>query len=138
MNIPKMPIFKKPEKHQIKAALNRQIRQLICRLHDILPKAADKDLMARHLGIVFPGKDVDVTRLFVNTEDGTSKESGLTPCLFAKVNYLILCFWDYALNHDNPSAVKKVIADLEHIAMKGLNNCKVGGNVKDGFRLEVK
>lgn len=137
--IPKMPIFKKPDKHQTKAALNRQIRQLICKLRDILPKSANKEMMIRYLGVIYPGTEVDVTRLPFDTKDGTTKEQDLIACLYAKVSHLVLCYWNYYLDKtDDVSAIKQVLADFEKVVQMGFARCQVGGDLKSGFRLEVK
>lgn len=137
--MPKMPVFKQPDKHQTKAAFNRQIRQIIVKLRDILPKSADKEMMARYLGVIYPGKQVDVTRLPFDTKNGTTKAQGLVSCLCAKMSYLILWYWDYYLDKsNNVQEINKLLADLEQVALKGLANCRVEGDMKNGFRLEVK
>lgn len=139
MSIPKMPTFKKPDKHQTKAALNRQIRQLLVKLRDILPKSANKEMMVRYLGVIYPGTEIDVTRLPFDTADGTTKEQDLVACLYAKVSYLILCFWRYFLDQtDDTSAIKQVISDLEKVTQQGFVKCQIGGDLRSGFRLEVR
>jgi len=139
MTIPKMPVFKKPEKRQLKSALNRRIRQVIVKLRDVLPKSANKEMLVRYLSIVYPGKEIDVTRLPFDTVDGATKHSDVTACLFAAVSYLMLCYWHYFLDHtDDPSELKKVLTDLEKVAQKGLGICSVEGDIRHGFRLGVK
>lgn len=138
-SIPKMPVFKKPDKHQSKAAFNRQIRQLIVRLRDILPKANDKEMMVRYLGVIYPGKEIDVTRLPFDTKDGTTKEQSLMACLYAKVSYLILQYWNYFLDKtDDATELKQVISDLEKVTQTGMPGCRIEGDLRNGFRLEVK
>ena len=137
--IPKMPTFKKPDKHQTKTALSRQIRQLIVKLRDILPKSANKEMMVRYLGVIYPGIEVDVTRLPFYTTDGTTKQEDVVACLYAKASHLILCYWDYYLDKtDDISAVKQVLADLEKVAQTGFSRCQIGGDLKSGFRLKVR
>ncbi len=136
-SIPRMPTFKKPEKHQLKGAVQRQIRQLIVKLRDILPKSANKEMMVRYLGVIYPGKDIDVTRLPFDTKDGTTKQENLIACLYAKLSYLILCYWDYYLDvTDDISEAKEIIKELEEVAKLGLDKFQVGGDLKKGFRLE--
>jgi len=134
-----MPVFKKPEKHQLKGALQRQIRQVICKLRDIMPKAAGKEMLVRYLGVIYPGKEIDVTKLPFDTTDGTTKQETLAACLYAKMSWLVQCYWRYYLtDSDDTSEIRKILADLEKVTQKGLGVCKVGGDLKNGFRLEVQ
>jgi len=138
MSIPKMPVFKQPDKHKTKAVIQREIRRLIVSLKDMLPKGNHGEELMRFLGVICPGKAADVTRLPLDSKDGNCKEKNKVACLYCKVSQLIQAYWDYCLNDDGKiTPVKTIMDELKQITVYGLNHYLVVGDPKSKYRLEL-
>ena len=138
MSIPKMPTFKQPDKHKTKAVIQREIRQLIVKLRNILPKSNHGEELIRFLGVIYPGERKDTTRLPMRSKDGVAKENDRVLCLYAMVSRLVETYWDYCLNDDaKVSPTKEIMHELEAIATYGLGHYRVIGGPKEGYRLEL-
>ena len=138
MPTPKMPVFKQPDKHKTKAAVQREIRQLIVSLRDTIPKSDHGEELIRFLGVIYPGKAADVTRLPINSQDGSCELQDRAACLYCKVSQLIQAYWDYCLNDDGKiTPVRAIIEELKEVTIYGVNHYQVVGNPKSKYRLEL-
>jgi len=138
MSIPKMPTFKQPDKHKTKAIVQREIRQLIAGLKDALPESNHGEELMQFLGVIYPGKAADVTRLPVDSKDGACKEKNKVACLYCKVSQLVQTYWDYCLDDDAKiTPVKTIMDELKEITIYGLSHYHIIGDPKSKYRLEL-
>lgn len=100
---------------------------------------AVQEMLTKFLGAVKPGPSVDVMRLPYPASGPNSNKGTDLGCLYTRLSWLIQRYWSMCIHGDEtPEHLQQYIDDLRAIQIAGLRNCRVTGDERHGYWLEVE
>jgi hypothetical protein len=134
----KPPIFADAKAHQTHQALATEIRETIETLLKNTYVPGYIDTLRKYLTAIEPGRVRDPARLPVPSMGPTSRVATNIGCVYARLSWLIQLFWDQVLDGaDNTAQIRGYLIDLRAWAVCGIDKCRLVGNPRDGWMLEV-
>jgi len=144
LHIPRVPTVKgfsfgNVEAHQTRRALAVEIRATIEALLKSTYAPGWQGMFYKFIDCIEPGRERDLARLPYPSDSPNDRRGTNIGCVYARLSFLIQLYWSQCLDGaDNTERVRACLNDLRGWAARGIDKCKMAGNPRDGYWLEIE
>ena len=130
--------FENVEAHQLRQTLAKEIRETI----EVLIKGTYvpgwQSMYYRFIDCIEPGGIRNDARIPYPALGPNDRRGTNIGCVYARLGFIIKLYWDMCFDGvNNTGLIRGLLADLRSWASCGINKCKLVGNPRDGYYLEV-
>ena len=130
--------FENVEAHQLRQQLAAEIRETIMVLIKSTYVPAWQDMFRRFADCIEPGSVRDAARIPYPVMGRSNHATTQIGVIYGVLSGVINLYWNMCFDGaDTASEIRGLLADLRSWASCGINKCKLVGNPRDGYYLEV-
>lgn len=133
---PPVPKFPNPETYINKKELSKQIRIVLVALANKMSTSEQRNKIMGFVNCINPDSCKDPARLPYDRDK--AKHNDKIECLCAKIYQLLKAYWIFCEGDVDVIVVKNGIMEIKKITERGLQSCKIEGDEKSGYCLEIK
>ena len=137
--VPSVPkVFPNVQAHQLRQALAAEIEECIRALiaSTIIPGWIGT--LYRFIQCIPPGSVQNLARLPYQAQGPNSTAGTQIGVVYARLSWVIRLYWDLCLGGcDNARVIRQYIDELRKWAACGIEKCRLSGDVRHGYWLEV-
>jgi len=124
--------------HQTRQALAVEIRQTIEALIKSTYVPGWQSMFYKFIDCIPSGTVRDLARLPYPVQGPNDTAGTKIGVVYARLSFIIQRYWDQCLDGtDNAARIRGYLGDLREIAAYGIDRCRLSGDVRHGYWLEV-
>lgn len=131
--------FEGVEAHQLRQTLAAEIRETIEALIKSTYVPGWQSVLYKFRDCVEPGQVRDPARLPYPVAGPNDTAGTKIGCIYARLSWVIQAFWSLCLDNatENAPRIRGYLEGLHEIAACGIDRCRIEGDVRHGYWLEV-
>lgn len=124
--------------HQLRRSLAADIRDTIKALIKSTPVPGYQQMFYKFMAVVEPTDTPDYARIPYQSKQTNDTHGTKIGCVYARLAHAMRCYYDLCGGIEcRPDAIRGYLADLRAWAAAGIDRCRLMGDVRSGFWLEV-
>ena len=130
--------FEGVEQHQLRQTLAAEIRETIEALVRSTYVPGWQGIFYKFRDCIESGRVRDPARLPYQVQGPNDTAGTKIGCVYARLSWVIQAYWDLCLDgKDNAARIRGYLGDLREIATCGIDRCRLSGDVRHGYWLEI-